>query len=596
MKRHNNTRINSDNPTSTAILLSVAKASFTIVFALTLLGVNSPLYAQLITCANTVTPVNANAFTATLVDDVVVNCDMLQVDNDGHTLKAIAYGRRFFPVLSGTGSASSHVYCEDWNGNSLTIPLPTNVGGNPFADASRPDVVLADDFADQGGGSSGWTGDYKVAVVYQINTDVYLDVYKLSNLGTGSFSYTTIVSQHQVNTIRHPADTFHTGPHIDMWSDANNLNSNNGLPSMHEFAIVWAEDPCVFPFTCLGHSGNIEASEVMYMAGDINDVSYATNWLPVHLEFDHWFPDVACLTDINTGEKKMQIVYNQWAPYPYDLDYVEFNYSTPAPITSTPIDNGEFFSPRIEAMSQYDNTAGTIKWQAAASKGLFSINPMGGGPYGWRVYQYNDFNGYGGSHLSSPHYWYDCKSPCVAAGISTTFSSDLGNTQYTTSYNPHVLHNFYNRIISPFTGVEDSRWWEVVDSNVNPVVYNWDASRSTAISNCSNSGLNLLTAWFDGTNIVYKESPNTNAYKSTGVTSALQSKARIYPNPVKTNLQISNADNMDYQLVDVTGRTVKSGIVKHDAILDMGSLQQGFYMIQLSKDGTIQQTLKLTKE
>lgn len=84
--------------------------------------------AQRVPCAGLVTQVNCGAFTATQPDDVVVNADMLQHDANGSTLKAIAYGRRYYPTPGGTGAVPNiGVRLKRWDGMALpSKPFPLN--------------------------------------------------------------------------------------------------------------------------------------------------------------------------------------------------------------------------------------------------------------------------------------------------------------------------------------------------------------------------------------------------------------------------------------------------------------------------------------
>lgn len=532
----------------------------------------------------------ATAFGATLVNDVVVNCDMLQADNQGNTIKVIAYGRRDFTTNPAYGTAEAHVYCEDWAGNSLIINLP--------ADASRPDVVLAD------GGVADGNPIYKVVVVYQVNYNAYLDIWELDHAGTSSFSSTSLLTRHLNNNY---VDTFHNGPHIDMWSDANNLNPISGLPTMHQFAVVWSEDASAYPYSG-GHGPNINADQLYALVGDVN-TSPSIWWGPYLMGPDAYNPDVACLTDVNTGHQLMEIAYSQpGARKGAALLQTEFDYtvnstsSGPFSVTSVPPAqflgaNGTMF-PRIEAMSQYDNTTGMIKWQVVASRGLFALPAPAVGNV-WYVYGYNPSYSANLSGTSAVLQYNDAKSPCVAAGISPSFSTDLGNQQYTVSFHPWARSAFYNRSINPYSGIEDSHWWEVNDSIANPNAYHWDASRSTAVSNCSNSGLNLLTAWYDGTNIVYKESPNSMVFKQSPTVvpmPAKGSRVTVWPNPVADVLHISGPDDTQYRLSDVMGKAIQQGKLNPGTTLHLGTLPDGIYLLTLIEANGMKTTQRITKQ
>jgi hypothetical protein len=541
-------------------------------------------------------PLNmANPISAVLDNDVTVNCDMMQVDQQGNTIKAIAYGRRYFwgaPSLA----PEAHIYCADWAGNNLTINLPI--------DADKPDVAIGDTVDNNG------TVAYRVAVVYQVNYDVFVDVWQLDNAGTPAFSATNVLSMKQMNKSGYYADTFHTDPHIDMWSDAVNLNPATGLPTMHQFAVIWSQDPALWPYSP-PHGTDIDASELNYLVGDINNPAGSFNGASgISLGNTAYMPDVACLTDVRSGDQKMEITFTVpfSPPLGSQVFQTEFNYtlnggsSTPSPITAPPTASMlglGHFSPRIEAMSQYDPGAGIVQWQIAVTGGTFAVPPPGAGTCS-HVLGYNSagvVDDLSGSSWILPGE--DAKSPCVAAGVSPSFSSDLGNQQYTASFHPWRLSNFYERSIDPFTGLTDVRWWEVVDSTANPDTYHWDVSRSTAISNCSNSGLNLLTAWYDGTNIVYKESPNSMVFKTSPTvvhTPAGGSGFQAWPNPATDVLYLKGPQAGHYSLTDMAGKVLLQGACKAEAMVSLRGLANGLYLLSYKDAQGKTENLKIVKQ
>src|SRR5690606_6723655 len=150
---------------------------------------------------------------------------------------------------------------------------------------------------------------------------------------------------------------------------------------------------------------------------------------------------------------------------------------------------------------------------------------------------------------------------------SPNFSGDIGNQQYTTGFFPRTATDIYERSIDPFTGGVDSRWWQV---NCSPANYNWDEARTMAVSNCSNSGLNLLTAWFDGANILYKESPNAMAFKTTGTANVYGARLAIYPNPVADKMHIQGVQDSEYRISDITGKNVLRGALPSNGTIEVG--------------------------
>ena len=343
----------------------------------------------------------------------------------------------------------------------------------------------------------------------------------------------------------------------------------------------------LFPTT----AANVLARHLFLMTGNIN---LTPPYNLDSLDNNAYYPDVACLTDNSSGTPV------QMAEISYigagGLMLAEYNYTTPPvpswlPILSaTTLDAGTHFLPRIEAMSQYDAFASpyAAKYQVVSAKtvtGLFTTQQAWG---------YNDIAA--PTWLSDMYVLNsdsDCKSPCVAAGIGPAFSSDIGNQQYTVGFFPRSKTEIIERIVDPFTGATNSRWWE---ANCTPVNYSWDAARSMSVSNCSNSGFNLLTAWFDGTTILYKESPNTMAFKTTGLGQAAAGAISAYPNPVGGLLHIDGVAGNRFCITDVTGKGLIQGKISPGGTVDLRHLQPGMYLLRLTGENSPLISLKFIKE
>ena len=187
--------------------------------------------------------------------------------------------------------------------------------------------------------------------------------------------------------------------------------------------------------------------------------------------------------------------------------------------------------------------------------------------------------------------------PVQPAGIFPTFYTDMGKQQYTIGFFPRWLKNVFTRKITP-TGVMAPNWWQVNCASA-PVNYPWDASRSMAVTNCSNSGLNLVTAWYDGANAVWKESPNAMLFKTTGKGgNTFGRQLSVYPVPARDELHISGADEGDaYSVWDATGRKLKEGRLGSKGTIDIIALSAGYYQMRISNgsDGNTQ-TLRFTKQ
>lgn len=82
-----------------------------------------------------------------------------------------------------------------------------------------------------------------------------------------------------------------------------------------------------------------------------------------------------------------------------------------------------------------------------------------------------------------------------------------------------------------------------------------------------------------------------NPFNNLGATS-------IYPNPTSGVLNITTASNSTYKLTTITGQALKQGeIAGYSATIDLSSLPNGFYMIELTdKQNNISSFYKVVKE
>lgn len=79
----------------------------------------------------------------------------------------------------------------------------------------------------------------------------------------------------------------------------------------------------------------------------------------------------------------------------------------------------------------------------------------------------------------------------------------------------------------------------------------------------------------------------------------LKKEISIYPNPTNNFITIQNnrnsTENFEYKIVDLTGRTVKSGDSKFNEQINIESLSNGNYIIQIQTEYREKFTEKLIK-
>lgn len=74
---------------------------------------------------------------------------------------------------------------------------------------------------------------------------------------------------------------------------------------------------------------------------------------------------------------------------------------------------------------------------------------------------------------------------------------------------------------------------------------------------------------------------------ATGVAESAMDAISLYPNPVRNNLTIENADNATVNIYAVNGQMVKSLVVNGTANVDMSDLSNGMYIVKMQSQGSI---------
>ena len=421
-------------------------------------------------CWNTNTFVTA--LTATTSEKMVTNSDMMRDPAGNIKTVAWSFNQGGFGM---TPWAYGAVYVEDYSGHSYSISLPSS--------SLEPDVVLATTYD-----ASISSYAYQVAFVYtDLRQNCYLEVWDLKDVGLPTFYATPSV----FCPSRVILSSSCTGmPHIDMWSDLANVW--NGYPTMHEFAVVWQD----------AGSGDLK-----YAVKDVS-IAATTSGSSLISRSHCYAPDVACLTDVSTGDQFLELVYGDGAIASPNgsataaLTIAEYNYtsrsfSTGYPATLAPANL--MFTPRIEAMNQYYSGASTVptKWQVAYVKGT------GGGVSD--VIAYNDKIS-GPIAISSPT-GMSSLGACVSAGSGNITTAYISTYFYHVGMFPWLGHEAYSVEIDSKLGIvpmSPSTYW-YWGVNCNPITYNFDQFAALSLAASSNFGDDKMAAWYDGTNVMYVE-------------------------------------------------------------------------------------------
>ena len=509
---------------------------------------STPVFAQPFLPDNNAGNVNiGNPCVSGAATSPTINCDMYEIEGEDAPgrLKAIVWDDKDH-FINNYGAPS--LFVENSVGISTNISLPI--------DGYDPDVIILDNLNNPG-------VDYYVAVTFRDANDVYLCVYDVFNAATSgmtvSFNNSYVV-----------ANGTNSAPHLDGWPDLNTMI--NGQPSLHEFALVHT-DP---------------SDEMIVYRTDISSPTFT----PWNSGIFGYTPDVAAQTDVITAEQYAFITYKNTNGT--DIDIFDVNFTTASiGAPNTWYTATQVHLPRIEALGLIDaSITDQVRWQVAHIAATSS---------GWEIFGHNLFNP--SQNLSNTNW--DFFSPAVAAGLGPLGPTpgNLCNRVFVVNYFKSI-DNVYSTDLSMVTGAWTGNIYRVNTGAINHLT---TFPKFVAVSSCSNSGLNLLSAWYDGSGgcltpgngqILYKESPgNTMNFKTTSVIDINATQPFLYPNPATEKLYVSGLDKEKqtaYKLIDMSGRVVSEGIYSGDGI-ETSSLVPGLYVLQTVKAGTTYH-LKFTKK
>lgn len=419
------------------------------------------------------------------------------------------------------GAVNSYLYVE-LGSTQLTSP-PIQIAG-----AGTPDVVIGDDLNAAG-------NQYIIAIVYQSGNDVFIETY-LADLVNSQVTYVN-GSTNQLNTTASAKL-----PHIDLFPDQS--NTVGSFPSLHKYVAVWD-----------GFSGT---STIQYTTGDISTVTPATPTFVLTSLPAGDKPDVAALIDGTDEIACITFIANN--------AYVhEINLTTPG-VNPVQLTTASTFN-RIEALGIYNGS--NAKWQVVGDGGgvIIAENDLS---------NYNCSNGLDALLMTTETHL----TPAVAAGIGAPGGNNrIGNVQYTIGWRTTNTPNLYSQNIDVTNGaLFSSGVYEQINDNST-------IATPLALSNSSNSGFGILSAWFDGSDIVYKETSNTGAppifgYKTTSIGRLSGKKSDVYPNPVSDKLTVDVENGITYCILDLMGRNIQQGSINNQS-LDVSSLSAGIYLLQI---------------
>jgi hypothetical protein len=504
------------------------------------------------------------------------------IGNFGYTnVATIEYGGIGHPQLTaivqdeGPGGVGPVLFVNDqttpW-APSATLPAPAG---------SAPDVIV--------GNNTLVPGDYWVAVVATVGSQVRLFTYDISNVGTGGLTVTLINST--------TLSTNATGAaHID--AVAKYSTPYSGLPLVDEFAVIWKDNS----MGIVAYHGNLNSS-----GGASTQVLNPST----HMSF----PDVAAVERYNqatgTYESFALASYIDHFGSPDKLYYQEWHISA-APSTPILYDNANIYNLtyasgvtpiRIDAIDDASSN------RPGGGNANFVITGAVTAHAGKAIVEYNDKTG-----------------PLVANDITSPVTGISGRTNilpvvacgpgkfYTVGYFTSG-QNYYATSIDWLTGqpTSDPNAYEIPKNAfvpMGPATGPWYYGMGLAAT-CNNDvpGAQNLVSSFENGGVLYVKSTNAAApygFKHNAgqaPTAASNTEWVVAPNPANDFVVLAApsgfnpGEHTTYRLQDITGRVVATGAIKNTSeTIALGDLTLGMYFLNVYNDKSIVKTIKVVKQ
>ncbi len=226
----------------------------------------------------------------------------------------------------------------------------------------------------------------------------------------------------------------------------------------------------------------------------------------------------------------------------------------------------------------------------------------------------------------------------LCPGLYDVTVTDAANNTYTTTFMVASLDSIYNNNDSTFvdsTIIDTTNYADPfvdcdIDYNdvVSVSITGYDFSDSTGIDSTSFDTISYFTVeWTivtgNGSSLTFTEYYQFSSYgvywcilniycdeksgfyehlkatdfvniqeKTLGISAANKiNNVEVYPNPASNNLNIDLKGNFTYQLFNMEGQMVQSGSENNRAVLEVGNLPSGMYMVRLM-DADMRSTVK----
>lgn len=565
-----------------------------------------------------------------------INADMIEVDNGGAQASCMfgANTNEMIAVAGFTGLTNSafnpatnyagiNVVVQNLGttNNEYQLPIPywnSSYAGNPVGYIDVAVGILQDQYYSTG------NPEYFTLVAYESLGEIWLEIYYIRpTSGAALLTYPPqpiMLTPATNNPIQiSSANGTAKRPHIELFH-------NKMVPAMNKnyvaesYALVWEQETTPGSPEVWGTEG------AFCTAFSIP----ATPMAPFFIA-DGKEPDVvavtASLATSSSDNSRAYVVYTTPNNDEIHLSMWESSVYAPTYVTqlgTTTTLPDEYLFPRISGPMYYDFSDPAVADDPVAVVAV--TENIGGLNYGVTTFWHHDVAGTITNRVlnDASDYMamgfdrsvYNSVMPSIsgAGRIACSFSSGP-YFEYPTAFYTDYTHNatFYPNsgdfiafgvdllntpspipLLDGSTDYWEMEWLEI--PRTSPFSLSADVP-CVAAAMSNNSGADLFSVYFNGADIKYSfTGSNYYGFKPTSVAGTTKDGYKVYPNPVTTALNITNANGVSYTVTDVSGRVVSTGKFSSAmGTVNTAQLVPGNYIIQLSK-GDDKESVKFTKQ
>ena len=521
----------------------------------------------------------------------------------------------------GAAQLTAWVISDDPTGSPSNGVLFLSDGGAPaialYFTGLTADVVVTNSLVNP--------GDYMVGVVYALYSgcgfEIYLDVYEIQNVGTGSLTVATGFPR--TYTMSNGFGSANAYPHIDAMPEYSTIGSGT-YPPVNNVVVAFNDVNTYVP-----HPGNCVATANL-------NWQQGVNLIPLSLDGAVFLRNNSTTPPAFGGSPTASWGGNLMSPYTNNSYTLGLNSYTDVSVT----ENNTGVGLDYRAFYTFTDNAGNLRIERYnfTTPANISLSAPTGTSWGKfpRVESFKDYN----QQLVIPSVaLYDVVDDWTGTGEIFGYASTGSGINYTcylgsTPWNQYpVVAGCFGDITSTFytvgydhtDGTNHTYLTKPADVSANPTspgVF-YEVEQNTPISSTSsffeglavtinNDGLNgvsnipyIFSVWSNNNFVVKKSEPSQYNWKHSHTSSVeainISKEWRIAPNPCKINATIysplGGAKSASFEIWDITGRILQRGTVagnKQD--LDLSNFASGVYMIHLYENDKSVKTIKLVRE